>query len=63
MAQSLDKVKDLHNQGHGKFVVHKDNYINQILSKVWNAQKIKRVEEMSDNLTRDCWECVETEEL
>uniref|UniRef100_A0A8C1VD27 VLIG-type G domain-containing protein n=1 Tax=Cyprinus carpio TaxID=7962 RepID=A0A8C1VD27_CYPCA len=60
MAQSLDKVKDLHNQGHGKFVVHKDNYINQILSKVWNAQKIKRVEEMSDNLIKDCSEFVKT---
>uniref|UniRef100_A0A9J7ZVE7 VLIG-type G domain-containing protein n=1 Tax=Cyprinus carpio carpio TaxID=630221 RepID=A0A9J7ZVE7_CYPCA len=56
MAQRLDKVKDLHNQGYGKFVVPKGNF----LSKIWNAQKNKRVEEMSENLIKDCSEFVKT---
>uniref|UniRef100_A0A8C2DJX3 VLIG-type G domain-containing protein n=1 Tax=Cyprinus carpio TaxID=7962 RepID=A0A8C2DJX3_CYPCA len=54
MAQSLDKVTDLHNQGHGDFVAHKGNFISQF----WKSQKTKRVEEMSDNLIRDCQEFV-----
>ncbi|KAK9976903.1 hypothetical protein ABG768_018724 [Culter alburnus] len=55
MAQSLDKVKDLHNHVQEHFVVPKGNFI----SRLWNAQKIKIVEEMSENLIRDCWQFVQ----
>ncbi|XP_073686015.1 up-regulator of cell proliferation-like [Garra rufa] len=55
MAQSLDKVKDLHNQGHGNFVVHKGNFISKKLYSQW----IKTVQEISDNLIEDCREFVE----
>ncbi|KAL0182021.1 hypothetical protein M9458_021396 [Cirrhinus mrigala] len=56
MAQSLDKVKDLRSQGHENFVFHKGNF----LYKLCNAQRIKRVEEMSDNIISDCWEFIKT---
>ncbi|KAL0182049.1 hypothetical protein M9458_021424, partial [Cirrhinus mrigala] len=54
VAQSLEEVKDLHNQGRGNFVAHKGN----IISKKWYAQWIKTVQEMSDNLIKDCREFV-----
>ncbi|KAG1926092.1 interferon-induced very large GTPase 1-like [Pimephales promelas] len=57
MAQSLDKVKDLNSHGHGDFVVKNDGLLSTIL-KFFSAQKIKRVQEMSDNLIRDCHEFV-----
>ncbi|KAG1926093.1 up-regulator of cell proliferation-like [Pimephales promelas] len=57
MAQSLDKVKDLNSHGHGDFVVKNDGLLSTIL-KFFSAQKIKNVQEMSDNLIRDCWEFV-----
>ncbi|KAL1266974.1 hypothetical protein QQF64_002649 [Cirrhinus molitorella] len=53
MAQRLDKVKHLHNQGHGNFVVK-----GNIISKKIFAHWIKTVQEMSDNLIRDCSEFV-----
>ncbi|XP_052463235.1 LOW QUALITY PROTEIN: up-regulator of cell proliferation-like [Carassius gibelio] len=60
MAQSLDEVKNLHNHGHGNFDVHKDNSIKDFISKIWNHQKIKRTEEMSNNLIKSCQEFVKT---
>lgn len=53
MAQCLDKVKDLHIQGHGNFV-HQGNF----LTTFWNPKKIRKAEEISDNLISDCWEFV-----
>lgn len=53
MAQSLDNVKDLNSHGHGKFIASKDK---TRLSKWWNKNNIKIVQEMSDNLIRDCQE-------
>ncbi|XP_059394576.1 up-regulator of cell proliferation-like [Carassius carassius] len=54
MAQSLDKVKNLHNEGHGNFVFYKGD----IIYKTIYAQRIKTVQEMSDNLIVDCWKFV-----
>ncbi|XP_058624414.1 up-regulator of cell proliferation-like [Onychostoma macrolepis] len=55
MAQSLDEVKDLSNQGNGPFVAHKDK---NVVSKWFYQNHIKIVQEMSDNLIMDCWESV-----
>ncbi|KAF4115038.1 hypothetical protein G5714_002527 [Onychostoma macrolepis] len=55
MAQSLDEVKDLSNQGYGPFIAHKDK---NVVSKWIYQNQIKIVQEMSDNLIVDCWESV-----
>ncbi|XP_073703388.1 up-regulator of cell proliferation-like [Garra rufa] len=55
MAQKLDKVKGLNDQGHGKIVVDKDK---NFISKWFFQNQIKITQEMSDNLIMDCWEFV-----
>ncbi|XP_016084911.1 interferon-induced very large GTPase 1-like [Sinocyclocheilus grahami] len=56
VAQSLDKVKDFNNHGHGNFVVHKGNFIT---SRFVYAQWNQTVQEMSDNLIAECRDFVE----
>ncbi|KAK7126126.1 hypothetical protein R3I93_021493 [Phoxinus phoxinus] len=56
MAQCLDKVQNLNSHGHEKFIAYKDK---TSVTKWWNKNNIKIVQEMSDKLIRDCWEFVQ----
>ncbi|XP_056097682.1 up-regulator of cell proliferation-like [Rhinichthys klamathensis goyatoka] len=59
MAQRLDEVKDLNSHGHGKFIAYKGKTsVLTKLSKWLYKDHIKIVQEMSDNLIRDCQEFV-----
>ncbi|ROI65366.1 Interferon-induced very large GTPase 1 [Anabarilius grahami] len=51
VAQLFDEVKDLNSHGCEKFIAYKDK---TGLSKWWHKSHIKLVQEMSDNLIRDC---------
>ncbi|XDV53838.1 hypothetical protein PO909_022248 [Leuciscus waleckii] len=56
MAQNLDKVEDLNSHSHGNFIACKDQ--TKWYNNWWYKNHIKMVQEMSDNLIRDCQEFV-----